>query len=1453
MAATESTGLVTKATVILEKPSDWQEWLFLRRDKATLNGIWEYCDPDKSQDELKKLIEPVRPTPATVAEGVRLRSKLTQEQRLDYQDLLEAWEYDQKTYLHRQKALNELTSEIAQTTARSNLYLLEGKLTAYERLKALKEHLSPNTARRSRELVVKYRDLQATRRGRAVEGWLDDWIKITDQMRTLKLPDVDGSRSQEDFLIAVKPLDDAWATMSLTDLLSKDEAGTPVPSLRDYVSKFRTFHSRTSPRAAGIGTFSASLGMADGDHKERKPKCFCGEYHLFVDCKYCNPKLRENGWQGDREILEAKEKAKKHPKLRGHILRAEKGQGPSRKEKDAKTGLKSDTTISATTAPIQFDEDQPVNSLIQTNALMQTFNAATAEVPHLMNRWVLDPGSNAHVCNTRRFGWTFVRKAKPGEVIYAGGQVVQIAEWGTVVLNVRTPSGKAPIKLTHVALVEGFFANVLGLSRCRSLGIHFDSGRDLLYQNHPSNVVAMLEYSNGHWLIDAEENDRPELKTFAVQKTSQKPRPAIVATANEAHQLWGHASKQAIDHLPESVTGFELARDDKAPKWKDCDVCIQSKMTQQISRRTPEHTNTTPFYRVGIDLVQLLPQGEACYNGDKYAFHAICHSIKWHEVTTIPNRQKSTLLNVIKALIAKIQRQFEYTVVVFRIDSEPGYRELLYDVCKELGIKIEARAADTPAQNPNAERAGRIIVERGRALRISSGLPKELANELVVTAAMLLNVTPTESLGWDTPYQRVFGRKPSVAHMAPIGCRAYVLNRKVKRGDKLESRTMIGYLVGYDSTNIFRIWIPSKERVMRTRDVVFKRQHLMKDDDEPEKLSEEAERLIEILDIPTPPALIDIEDLLSPLQKRNRSHEDNDPLTQNARNDAKAATEDDIQLELENQDKEYDGPTIRVRHPNDSPATLESMISRRQDVPGGWGDQDQDYVPDRYQNNAPRRTDPEVGSQENVIEGRRRRPRVNYADRDHLSTNLTYYSTFLTAISQPETTKLFGEVPKVRLHRDQLPPPPKRYRDVATHPFANEFHKAMNVEFENCWQKGCFAQTPATSSTADAEVLPLMWVYTYKFDQDGYLYKFKARLVVRGDLQAEWGDTYAATLAARVFRGLIALAAAFDLLMFQYDALNAFLNARVNRKLFCYTPKGFTKQYGELLLILRALYGLKEAPLLWYAELQKTLKKLGLKPVPGVPCLFANSNLIVFFYVDDIVVLVHPSKLGYKERFEKRLLQIYDLRILGELSWFLGIRVIRDRPSKSIWLIQDSFIDKVASKFNLTSEKGYPDFPMKENFLPPSSEEPNSKRTKLYQQLVGSLAYIATFTRPDVARAHSVLARHLANPGQKHLYAAIHCWRYLIGKRSLALKASGTRNEKDLFVIPVENADTNEPIFFGASDAAYADEPDTRRSSEGYLFKLYGLSQGGNSSQPSLEFLPWDQKYRVLRSSYHVG
>ncbi|KAF7567672.1 hypothetical protein PtrM4_142630 [Pyrenophora tritici-repentis] len=187
-----------------------------------------------------------------------------------------------------------------------------------------------------------------------------------------------------------------------------------------------------------------------------------------------------------------------------------------------------------------------------------------------------------------------------------------------------------------------------------------------------------------------------------------------------------------------------------------------------------------------------------------------------------------------------------------------------------------------------------------------------------------------------------------------------------------------------------------------------------------------------------------------------------------------------------------------------------------------------------------------------------------------------------------------------------------------------------------------------------------MWVFTYKFDEDGLLYKYKARLVVRGDLQEDWGDTYAATLAARVFRFLMALTAAFGLKAYQYDVLNAFLNAPLEKLVYVQTLDPYVEELGKVLELKRALYGLKDAPLLWYKYLKETLIKLGLKSVKDVPCLFTNERLIVFFYVDDIVVLVHPGHLDDHQEFERRLEAVYDLRKLGELKWFLGIRVLRD-------------------------------------------------------------------------------------------------------------------------------------------------------------------------------------------------
>ena len=85
------------------------------------------------------------------------------------------------------------------------------------------------------------------------------------------------------------------------------------------------------------------------------------------------------------------------------------------------------------------------------------------------------------------------------------------------------------------------------------------------------------------------------------------------------------------------------------------------------------------------------------------------------------------------------------------------------------------------------------------------------------------------------------------------------------------------------------------------------------------------------------------------------------------------------------------------------------------------------------------------------------------------------------------------------------------------------------------------------------------------------------------------------------------------------------------------------------MLVLRALYGLKESPVLWYNELRRELIKLGLKPVQGFLCLYTNRWLILFVYVDDIVMAFHQSNIHLYKTFEKDLIDLYNIKAIGDL------------------------------------------------------------------------------------------------------------------------------------------------------------------------------------------------------------
>lgn len=119
-------------------------------------------------------------------------------------------------------------------------------------------------------------------------------------------------------------------------------------------------------------------------------------------------------------------------------------------------------------------------------------------------------------------------------------------------------------------------------------------------------------------------------------------------------------------------------------------------------------------------------------------------------------------------------------------------------------------------------------------------------------------------------------------------------------------------------------------------------------------------------------------------------------------------------------------------------------------------------------------------------------------------------------------------------------------------------------------------------------------MFTYKLDTDGYLVKFKARLVIHRDLQPVIRkDTYTVTLATRVFKALMAIAAKFNLDIHQLDAVNTFTNVDLDEEVYIRFSPSFEEE-GMVIHILKALYGLRRSPFLWANELSGFVESQGL-------------------------------------------------------------------------------------------------------------------------------------------------------------------------------------------------------------------------------------------------------------------
>nr|GEX13300.1 uncharacterized mitochondrial protein AtMg00810-like [Tanacetum cinerariifolium] len=201
--------------------------------------------------------------------------------------------------------------------------------------------------------------------------------------------------------------------------------------------------------------------------------------------------------------------------------------------------------------------------------------------------------------------------------------------------------------------------------------------------------------------------------------------------------------------------------------------------------------------------------------------------------------------------------------------------------------------------------------------------------------------------------------------------------------------------------------------------------------------------------------------------------------------------------------------------------------------------------------------------------------------------------------------------------------------------------------------------------------------------------------------------------------------------------------------------------------VVKALYGLHQAPRAWYETLATYLLDNGFQRGTIDQTLFIKKQkgdiLLVQIYVDDIIFGAKNKDLC--KSFEKLMKDKFQMSSMGELIFFLGLQVKQKKDE--IFISQDKYVAEILRKFGLTEEKlaSTPIDTEKPLLKDPDGEDVD---VHTYRSMISSLMYL-TSSRPDIMFAVCACARFQVTPKASHLHAVKRIFRYLKGKPHLGL------------------------------------------------------------------------------------
>lgn len=232
------------------------------------------------------------------------------------------------------------------------------------------------------------------------------------------------------------------------------------------------------------------------------------------------------------------------------------------------------------------------------------------------------------------------------------------------------------------------------------------------------------------------------------------------------------------------------------------------------------------------------------------------------------------------------------------------------------------------------------------------------------------------------------------------------------------------------------------------------------------------------------------------------------------------------------------------------------------------------------------------------------------------------------------------------------------------------------------------------------------------------------------------------------------------------DIGNAYLEAKTKEKVYITAGPEFGEDEGCIMIIEKALYGLRSSGARFHEKLADTLRALGFKPSKADPDVWMKDCVThyeyVCCYVDDLLAVMKNPQAFYDTLQSDPY--NYKLKGVGEPEYHLGGNFGRDKDGTLYWGSKryvEKLIDNYERLYGAKPVKV--SSPMEKGDSPEIDDSPelDKEGIEIYQSLIGGLQWAVTLGRFDILVSVMSLSRFRIAPKEGHLRRVKRVFGYL--------------------------------------------------------------------------------------------